>query len=502
MGLYASLRVQPHSNLASPLELLTNMRSDTGDRAERVEHPNQNSSTIHLLKTTETTAAHSIRGGASQPVISEATQLADGGFVFARNLERGSESRSLNGSCPRNRTYDKLLRLISTNLYDPEALAAVPPLLDKYNCRIKNDADAISFAQEAVDSLGDPYTKILDASETKELLKMIDGTDFGGIGVVIEPTVDQSGTRIVRVIPETPAEKVGLRAGDLIVKVNNVDVSLLDQDKVSDLVKGRPGTDVSLLVYRAGEKKSFTATRAMVSPPVVDEKRLEGDIAYIGLSTFMNGNAAEQVKKALLRQDDARGYILDFRNNSGGLVDQALKVASMFVGDGTLVSMRSRIAWNPSKSGYSTLRYNVSSQETDGVIDHLREESNKRWFTHFAKEKDIVDKPVVILVNEGTASASELTAAALHDNGAATIIGTKTLGKGVSQDIIPTGNVAVKVTSSRYFTPKGVWLGDGHRERIGITPDIEVSNPRSAQAGTETDLQLKRALEFLHIKMQ
>lgn len=445
------------------------------------------------------------------PTLNElrADLLADGGL--GQGLQKWLLEDYLKvpqGSCPKNETYDTLVKLTMRNIYDPRTLGDPDTLLNKYNCDIKNDDDAITFAEKAVESLGDPHTEILNPKELKDLLKKMDG-NFSGIGIAIKQSPDENATgplEVIRVFAGGPAEKAGVRVGDLITKVNGQDIMGQLQTKTIEMIRGPAGTDVSFTVRRGDQEIELNAKRATVKTPVVDDKMLEDGIAYVALANFVQDDAADQVKQALLRHGDAKAYVLDLRNNGGGSVAQALRIASLFVGDGRLVSIRERIEGDWKDPLYATARFSVKANEDKGRIEINAGPAGSAPSTaQFVKEKDIVDKPVVILVNEYSASASELTAAALHDNGAATIMGTKTYGKGVAQVIIPVGSAAVKVTQSRYYTPNDVWLGTGYGEyapdqRIGITPDVVVTNPKDAIYGTATDVQLRRAVEFLQEK--
>jgi carboxyl-terminal processing protease len=362
-----------------------------------------------------------------------------------------------------------------------------------------------SSQRSAVASLGDPHTEIITPTELQALRQRIKG-NFSGIGIAIKQSPDEHAKgplEVIRVFAGGPAEKAGVRMGDVIIKVNGDDISNKEQTKAVELIRGPAGTDVSFTVRRGNEEIDLTATRAQVKAPVVDDKRLEGGIAYIALANFVQDDAAAQVKAALLRHSDAKAYVLDLRNNPGGSVAQALQIASLFVGDGNLVSFSERAEGDWNKPKYITSLFSVSSKLDRGLIETKAGPAGTApLISHFTKEKDIVDKPVVILVNENSASSSELTAAAIHDNGAGTIMGTKTFGKGVAQLVIAVENAAVKVTQSRYYTPNNLWVGDGYSEsgRIGIEPDIVVTNPKEAVYGTATDEQLTRAVEFLKDK--
>lgn len=404
-------------------------------------------------------------------------------------------------ACVRNPVYDELLQITMRNIYDPSVLGNRDEFLNRYSCDVKTTEDAYKYAEQAVDSLGDPFTEILDPDKLKALTQKVDG-GFSGIGIAIQSSPDdlaKGPLTVQRVFDGGPAQKAGLRPGDVITKVNGLDLTEFKQNDAVDLIRGKTGSNVLLTIVRDGKEMPLMVTRAQVKAPVVDDKMLDGNVAYISLSNFLQDDASDEVKAALLKHKDAKAYILDLRSNPGGSVGNALKIASLFVGDGNLVSTRSRLDSDPAHPVWITEDYNVSSKTAEGTVT-ITASDGRTARESFKKEKDIVDKPVVILVNEYSASASELTAAAIRDNGAAVVIGSQTFGKGVAQEIIPAGAAAVKVTSTRYYSPHKDWFGDGNKERIGLTPDIVVANPEKALPLSPEDAQLKRALEFLQHK--
>ena len=294
-------------------------------------------------------------------------------------------------------------------------------------------------------SLGDPYTTYLSATEINQLEESLRGGDFEGIGVYI--VQDPRTKRIViDPIDGMPAARAGLLPGDSIISVDGQPTDAMKLDAVERLIRGRSGTIVRLVVVPHGQTASRTVavTRGRILVPSVYAKR-DGNIEYVRLSDF-GSTSYDEVRRAMLegKEHNARGYILDLRNNGGGLLDAAVDISSLFVNGGEIVSTIDRAGTRDS-----------------------------RTTTHAS----LGATPLVVLVNAYTASASEITAGAIQDHKAGTIVGTKTFGKGVVQSIYTLGDGgALKITTARYLTPNG---RDIHHR--GIEPDIIVEQPIEPQ---------------------
>jgi carboxyl-terminal processing protease len=304
----------------------------------------------------------------------------------------------------------------------------------------------------AVASLNDPYSHYFSPTDYRAFLNQ-DNPHLSGVGIDVLP--DPRGLLVVDVFPGSPAARAGLQHGDLIVKVGSTSLANRSADFASNLIKGPAGTRVTLTVDHAGHSHVLTITRANLVIPVASSKivtyhgRKLGDVA---LTSFTDGSGSElrdQVEKVL--HEGAHGVILDLRQNGGGLLDEAVNVASVFIPDGTIVSTRGR------------------SQPTQVYV---------------AKGGAISSSiPVVVLVDRGTASAAEIVTGALQDRHRALVVGTHTYGKGVFQEIQPLSNGgALDITVGEYFTPSGRNLGGGGvREGAGIQPNVyALDNPRTS----------------------
>lgn len=316
--------------------------------------------------------------------------------------------------------------------------------------------------QGLLDSGEDKYGLYFDPRHFKFFSEESMGA-FGGIGVVLG---EKNGTAyVVEVYKGTPAEKAGIKTGDIFTKIGEVRRDKWTTDEVVKRVRGEAGTKVTLTMIRPGAKdkpgKEYetTVTRAMIKLPNL-ESEMKGDVGYIRLSQF-NGNSTDEIAKAVesLKKKGAKSYVLDLRDNPGGLLQQAIEVTSLFVDSGTVVRV---------------------------------EERNREPVDHRTIGSKISDAPLVVLINGNSASASEIVAGALQDYGRAQLVGEKSFGKGSVQSIkeLSFGG-AIKFTTAHYLTPKGRAI-DG----IGLTPDVIVTMEAEKQAEEATDIQLKKAIQI------
>lgn len=317
----------------------------------------------------------------------------------------------------------------------------------------------------------DPYSSFQDAEENKVLMNSIKGS-FGGIGVHIS-TAEPGKLIIMRSIKGSPAEKAGLEAGDVIIKIDNTEVTTISQDQAIAILRGEPGTKVTVGIYRPKTKEDFSVSmiRDYINVPTVEGMPLPGrpDIALIDISSFSVQTGDELAK--LLQQmkiEDYKGIIIDLRYNYGGEVNAAVKVASFLVPGEDIVHIVDRNGGIETKK--STAQY--------------------------------IDKPLVILTNEYTASSAEIVSGAVKDYGSGTLVGTKTFGKGVVQTVFPLdNNTSVRLTTNKYLTPK---KNDIHKK--GIEPDVKVElkegeKPSIMPEKPVFDSQLTKAVEVLLQKM-
>jgi carboxyl-terminal processing protease len=274
--------------------------------------------------------------------------------------------------------------------------------------------------------------------------------------------------KVISPIDDTPASKAGLKAGDYIVKINDTQVQGKSLSEAVDLMRGPVGSSIELTVRRRGEKKAltFNITREIIEIQSVKSELLEENIGYIRLTSF-NENSSDQIEKQieeLKKNKNLNSFILDLRNNPGGLLNQAIRISDFFLENGEIVSTKSR-----------------------------KKSDNRKWF---AKKGDITDgKTLLVLINYGSASASEIVAGALKDHKRAIVIGENSYGKGSVQSIIPLKNKgAIRLTVAKYYLPSGKSISE-----VGVRPDIEVNEDGdNFKIRTDTDNQLNYAIKLLN----
>ena len=342
---------------------------------------------------------------------------------------------------------------------------AIDHVHDTYYRKIPESQLADDSVKGVVAALHDRFSNYFTPKEYKQF-QQVSNSQFSGIGLEVQ--VHPRGLRISRVYDESPAKRAHLQTGDLIVAVGKTSLKGKPSDYSTSLIKGPPGSDVNITVVRGGKARHVTLTRATITVPVVASAlRTVGGkkLAVIALSTFATPGAHAQVYDAIKRRlkQGADGIVLDLRRNGGGLVKEAQLVASAFLSDGKIVSLRGR---------------GVAPQTLNAIGNPIAKPT-----------------PLVVLVDRDTASASEIVAGALQDRGRAKIVGTRTFGKGVFQEVIELRNGgALDITAGQYFTPKGRNLGGGGvTPGAGLQPDVRAKdNPK-----TPRDEGLDRALRVL-----
>jgi len=341
-------------------------------------------------------------------------------------------------------------------------------VLDKINKEYVEDvnqSDAMDAAINGVLQSLDPYSAYM-TPELYESIQTETSGEFGGLG--IEVSMEAGVVKVISPIDNTPASRAGVKAGDYIVKINDIQVQGKSLSEAVDLMRGPVGTDIEITVRRRGKKKAlvFKITREIIKVASVKSKIIDEKTGYLRLTSF-NENSSSQIKdkiKEFKKNGKVENYILDLRNNPGGLLSQAIKISDFFLDNGEIVSTRS-------KSKYE----------------------NRKWF---AKKGDILNgETIVVLINYGSASASEIVAGALKDHKRAILIGENSYGKGSVQSIIPLKNSgAIRLTVSKYYLPSGKSISE-----IGVKPDIEIAeNSDEFKLNTETDNQLNFALKLLN----
>ena len=341
-------------------------------------------------------------------------------------------------------------------------------VLEKINKEYVDEINQSESMDSAIDGLLqslDPYSSYMSPEIFNEMQTETSG-EFGGLG--IEVGMESGVVKVISPIDDTPASKAGIKAGDYIVKINDIHVQGKSLTEAVELMRGPVGSGIELTIRRRGEKKAlnFTIIREIIEVKSVKADILEKNIGYMRLTSF-NENSGEQIKKEIKKLEknkDVKAYILDLRNNPGGLLSQAIKISDFFLDNGEIVSTKSRKA-----------------------------SENRKWF---AKNGDLINgKTLLVLINYGSASASEIVAGALKDHKRAILLGENSYGKGSVQSIIPLKNKgAIRLTVAKYYLPSGKSISE-----IGVSPDIEINEATDDfRIKTETDNQLNYAIKLVN----
>ena len=359
--------------------------------------------------------------------------------------------------------YDQVWRLVNSKFVDQTNNAQDwQKWRHKYDNKIVTNEDAYVAINTMIASLNDPYTKFLDPKEFAEETSSIKGS-LKGIGIQI--AVKDGKLTVIAPIEDTPAEKAGLKADDEILEIDGKSTKGITVDKAADQIRGKEGTQVTLLVKRKDmQPKTYTITRANIEIKSISQKlpenvNMPNDISYIRLSSFISRNASTEFRSILEQGYNKKGFIIDLRSNPGGLLTNAIYISDMFLDNGVIVSTVDRDG------------YRETQNATRGVVTR---------------------KPVVVLINKGSASASEIFSGAMKDNGRAVIVGEQSFGKGLVQEInkLPY-DAGINITIQKYLTPNGTDIN-----KKGITPDIVVKLTEE-DVKNKNDVQLKKAIEIL-----
>ena len=341
-------------------------------------------------------------------------------------------------------------------------------VLEKINKEYVDEINQSESMDAAIDGLLqslDPYSAYMSPEIFNEMQTETSG-EFGGLG--IEVNMESGVVKVISPIDDTPASRAGIKAGDYIIKIDDIQVQGKSLSEAVDLMRGPVGSSIILTVRRIGQKKALTfeIVREIIQIKSVKADLLKNNVGYIRLTSF-NENSGDQIREQIRefeKNENINSYILDLRNNPGGLLSQAIRISDFFLDNGEIVSTKSRKA-----------------------------SENRKWF---AKKGDLIGgKTLVVLINYGSASASEIVAGALQDHKRAIILGENSYGKGSVQSIIPLKNKgAIRLTVAKYYLPSGKSISE-----VGVSPDIEIDEDTDEfRIKTDTDNQLSYALKLLN----
>ena len=341
-------------------------------------------------------------------------------------------------------------------------------VLEKINKEYVDEINQSESMDAAIDGLLqslDPYSAYMSPEILNEMQTETSG-EFGGLG--IEVNMESGVVKVISPIDDTPASRAGIKAGDYIIKIDDIQVQGKSLSEAVDLMRGPVGSSIILTVRRIGQKKALTfeIVREIIQIKSVKADLLKNNVGYLRLTSF-NENSGDQIREQIRefeKNGNINSYILDLRNNPGGLLSQAIRISDFFLDNGEIVSTKSRKA-----------------------------SENRKWF---AKKGDLIGgKTLVVLINYGSASASEIVAGALQDHKRAIILGENSYGKGSVQSIIPLKNKgAIRLTVAKYYLPSGKSISE-----VGVSPDIEIDEDTDEfRIKTDTDNQLSYALKLLN----
>lgn len=343
-----------------------------------------------------------------------------------------------------------------------QKLSAIQKLIDSYYL-YSDDVDSGKLQDYLIKGyvagLEEPYSVYYDKEETTSLFESTSGT-FGGIGVAIMQDTTSGLVTFTKIYKDCPGEKAGFKEGDIVYKVNGVDVTGEELDTIVSQIRGEIGTEVEITVIRNGEEYTGTATRALIENDTVEYEMKDNQIGYIYVTGFEDVTP-EQFKEALddLNKQGMKGLIIDLRSNPGGNLTAVVDMVDMILSEGTIVSIKDK---------------------------------NGNGNTYTAKKDNSLNVPLVVLINGYSASASEIFAGAVKDHKLGTLVGTTTYGKGIVQNVYNLGDgTALKITCSEYFTPNGTNI-----HGIGIKPDVEIEYQYD-EKNSDKDNQLEKAIEVL-----
>lgn len=358
--------------------------------------------------------------------------------------------------------FDKTWKIINKEFYEPSLNHQNWARWKyRYQGQIKTEEDARVAIDTMIASLNEPYTRFMTKKDYEDLTTSITSKIYG-IGVNI---YSNSGKiEIFNVMPATPAEFAQLKQGDIITAVNGTDISGMNVSEVASLVRGPENSVVELTILRNNKKISKKIKRKEIKIKTVKSSIVDNHIGYIQIISFMSGSTPNEFVEALENTKNTDALILDLRGNTGGLLDNAVFIADIFIQKGTIVDIIYR-------NGY---KKSIKAQD----------------------EMLPLNKPIVVLVNGASASASEILSGALKDYHRATLVGKKTFGKGLVQKVVPLPNqTGVNITIARYLTPNGTDIN-----KLGIKPDIEIGNDYDLLIDTKNDVQLEKAKDILNDK--
>jgi len=403
------------------------------------------------------------------------------------------------GRCPDSPEYGKIIDAALEQIYNPNSLGDWRSLRHKYDCQIHSQADAVKYAERALAQAKDPYTRLDHPEVIQITTEHKEGTEYGFGGRFRFPPVTKQGDNklqgdilVEAVFPNSPLERSGIQFGDRITKIDGRSVNTMTVQDADEVFHFGPNQKTFTIV-KGGMERTVSVSSAEVKVPAVRVQEMENGITYLRVGNFEANTLPDQMEQVLMSHSSSKAFIIDLRNNPGGKIGNALTTAQFFVDHGKLASTTSRIPSRPDHPEYHSHTWYLTpgrAFEADDRFDR----------SYYARRPYLAGgRPIVVLVDGSTASASETFAAALHDLAHATLIGERTFGKSVVQNDIPDmpGGTSLHITTGRGQTAGGKYLGDGARDRHGLEPEIKVRTPVEALRTSSDDAGVQAAVDYL-----
>lgn len=417
-------------------------------------------------------------------------------------------------NCTPVELYHRTWKACRDNIYNPADLKDWQRWEHKFDSKIKTTQDAVDFANIMLSSIGDPYTYMMDTGGRQQASERRDGKFVGlGIGFYSANDATRKGRRgreaaregneyltVKWILPNSPAARAGVKTGDTIIGIAGKVARGMTATQLSAISRLRQNQQTQVTIKRHGRLHRLLLVPSAIPLLNVEHKELEDRVGYLKIRDFIQKDTPASVSNALKKLDDCKSLIIDLRDNPGGSVGECLEVATLFMDRGDLVTLKCR----QTAGSYYTETFALTDKH---VTKTVRDQSGIEVITRMNRRfSPWQSRPIVILVNKGTASCAEMFAACLKDNGRAMLVGTTTLGKGIAQTHLPMPNeTAFSITCVRYFTPSGSFLGTGRKglngskrfDSEGLKPNLVVNSDKNYDTTGSDDYQFRKALQML-----
>lgn len=416
-------------------------------------------------------------------------------------------------NCSPQELYHRTWKSCRDNIFDPAELKNWDSWEHRFDDKIETTKDAVAYANKMLSSIGDPYTFMMDTGDRQQESERRDGK-FVGLGIGFYTSEDKkkdasgklnpSGGNeylVVKwILPNSPAERAGVRRGDTILGIAGKVAKGMTAMQLSAISRVRQNQQTQVTIKRNGRIHRLVMVPSAIPLRNVEHKKLANGVGYLKIRDFIQKDTPINVFSALKKLDGCRSLVIDLRDNPGGSVGECLEVATMFMDKGSLVTLKCR----QTAGSYYSESYTLTDKY---VTKTVRDQSGVEVITRMNRRySSWQTRPIVLLINKGTASCAEMFSACLKDNGRAQLVGTTTLGKGIAQAHLPMPNgTAFSITCVRYFTPNGYWIGTGrkgfngskHFDNEGLKPNLVVGNKKKYATTGSDDFQFHKAFQLL-----